>query len=253
MTNAVTISLWFNVFGALGGPACILDKAWKQPVYHDWTYRAWSFWYPTTGNGGTIDFMGNPIGGPPLDAGVHPVNNSQWYHVVCIADGGNGLWQIYTNGVLGRASIVTPFTLSTGPFPLVIGAPVAQTDGAQTGFYGAINDVRIYNRALSVSEVRQLYVYESAPPIADSDGDGVADDQDLCPNTPQGSIVDTQGCSIDQLVPCDGPATGGRWKNHGQYVSTVVKTALEFLAAGLMTEAQAEAIVCHAARSTCGK
>jgi hypothetical protein len=41
---------------------------------------------------------------------------------------------------------------------------VAQTDSAQTGFYGAIADVRIYNRALSTNEVLQLYAYESTPP-----------------------------------------------------------------------------------------
>src|SRR5690349_23911059 len=32
-------------------------------------------------------------------------------------------------------------------------------------------------------------------------------------------IVDSNGCSIEQLVPCGGPASGGSWKNHGQYVS----------------------------------
>jgi hypothetical protein len=85
--------------------------------------------------------------------------------MVFIADGGHGLLQVYTNGVFGQENTFTPFTLSTGPFPLVIGSMVAQTDSAQTGFYGAIDDVRIYNRALSASEVQQLYVYESQPCI----------------------------------------------------------------------------------------
>ena len=34
--------------------------------------------------------------------------------------------------------------------------------------------------------------------IQDSDGDGVVDSEDICPNTPDGEIVDSGGCSISQ-------------------------------------------------------
>jgi hypothetical protein len=91
------------------------------------------------------------------------------------------------------------------------------------------------------------------PPVIDSDGDGVPDDRDECPDTQPGAIVDANGCSIDDLVPCAGPASGGRWKNHGEYVSSVVKTAEAFVAARLITTGQKDAIVAAAARSSCGK
>jgi hypothetical protein len=87
---------------------------------------------------------------------------------------------------------------------------------------------------------------------SDADGDGVADSLDQCPDTASDSIVDSAGCSIDQLAPCSGPASGGVWKNHGQYVSSVAKAAESFLAQGLITEAQVEAIVSVAAQSNCG-
>jgi hypothetical protein len=86
----------------------------------------------------------------------------------------------------------------------------------------------------------------------DEDGDGVGDSQDQCPGTPAGSIVDANGCSIDQLAPCGGPASGGSWKNHGQYVSAVSQAAEAFLAQGLISEAQAEEIIGQAAESKCG-
>jgi len=86
----------------------------------------------------------------------------------------------------------------------------------------------------------------------DEDGDGVADSLDQCPGTPAGAIVDANGCSIDQLAPCAGPASGGAWKNHGEYVSSVAHAVEEFLEQGLITEDQAEAIVSEAARSKCG-
>jgi len=87
----------------------------------------------------------------------------------------------------------------------------------------------------------------------DSDGDGVPDGADLCPNTVTGAIVDGTGCSIDQLNPCAGPWSGGIWRNHGQYVSAVAKTAEAFLALGLITREQADMVVTAAARSNCGK
>ena len=86
----------------------------------------------------------------------------------------------------------------------------------------------------------------------DVDGDGVDDDVDLCPDTAPGAIVDAAGCSIDQLVPCSGPRDGGTWGNHGQYVVSVVRTARQFMKAGLITREQNNAIVGQAAQSNCG-
>jgi len=86
----------------------------------------------------------------------------------------------------------------------------------------------------------------------DADVDGVADSSDRCPGTPAGAVVDASGCSIAQLAPCNGPASGGTWKNHGQYVSAVAQAAEAFLAQGLISEDQAEEIVAQAAQSKCG-
>src|SRR5207249_8668785 len=86
----------------------------------------------------------------------------------------------------------------------------------------------------------------------DADADGVADSLDLCPGTSAGVIVDANGCSIEQLAPCNGPASGGTWKNHGQYVSTVAQAAEAFVTLGLISADQAEEIVAHAAHSDCG-
>ena len=87
---------------------------------------------------------------------------------------------------------------------------------------------------------------------ADSDGDGVPDAIDQCSGTPRGAIVDGTGCSIAQLVPCDGPRAGGTWKSHGQYVRMVIQTATDFLKARLITRRQWVEIVTRAAWSRCG-
>ncbi len=89
----------------------------------------------------------------------------------------------------------------------------------------------------------------------DRDGDGVLNSSDVCAFTPLGEIVDpANGCSIDQLNPCEGPrGTTEEWKNHGKYVSSVAKSANSFLEQGLITEEEKDEIMSNAASSSCGK
>ena len=86
------------------------------------------------------------------------------------------------------------------------------------------------------------------PVVTDADGDGVPDGSDNCANTASGAVVDATGCSIAQYCPCD-----NNWKNHGAYVSCVAHSANNFVAAGLITQAQKSAIVSAAGQSNCGK
>src|SRR5215472_4549115 len=58
---------------------------------------------------------------------------------------------------------------------------------------------------------------------------------------------------IDQLVPCGGPASGGTWKNHGQYVSSVAHAAQSLANQGCISEQEKGQIVSQAAQSDCGK
>lgn len=46
-------------------------------------------------------------------------------------------------------------------------------------------------------------------PVADTDGDGVLDNTDQCPDTPKGTKVDAKGCPVPKPV-CKTPVPGGR-------------------------------------------
>jgi|GEM_PF-1624650 len=81
----------------------------------------------------------------------------------------------------------------------------------------------------------------------DDDNDDVPDSSDQCLFTQPDEVVNETGCSIADLVPCLNP-----WKNHGAYVSSIAKTANSFLAQGLITQAEKDAIVSASANSTCG-
>lgn len=81
----------------------------------------------------------------------------------------------------------------------------------------------------------------------DDDGDGVLDGFDLCLQTEYGAPVGTDGCSVDDLCPCE-----NSWKNHGSYVSCVAHASEDLLEEGVIDEAMKDAIVSEAAGSSCG-
>ena len=91
----------------------------------------------------------------------------------------------------------------------------------------------------------------SAVITRDADGDGVPDANDKC--TGSSGAVNADGCTIDQLVPCTGPAGGGTWRNHGAYVAEVARVAQLFVAAGLITSAEKDAIMAAAGAGGCGR
>ena len=100
---------------------------------------------------------------------------------------------------------------------------------------------------------------------ADSDDDGVIDDEDHCPNSDQRPKVDVNGnapgvtsidnvlvehgCTIQDLVnECAAHA-----KNHGQYVSCIAHLANDLRKAGIITNKQSSEMKSSAAQSSVGK
>ena len=83
-------------------------------------------------------------------------------------------------------------------------------------------------------------------PDADCDYDGVPNKDDLCPNTPPGSVVDASGCSIDELAPCAGP-----WKDQKEYVKAVRDQAFRFWKERRITVSERNAVIQQAQDSNC--
>jgi hypothetical protein len=98
----------------------------------------------------------------------------------------------------------------------------------------------------------------------DSDGDGVPDIDDHCPDsildptvifgdvdTGVENRVDEDGCSIADLFAALEPESG--WKNHGQFVSKAVKLVKTLLREGTINADEAKALKTGAAHSNIGK
>ncbi len=95
-------------------------------------------------SGGNSDAMGSTV-----------LSTTQWYMVTCVYSLANQQLSIYINGVLDHTigSILTPNAATTAV--LYIGKDAATSNPYY--FQGSMDDVSIYNSALSVSSIKQLY------------------------------------------------------------------------------------------------
>ena len=89
--------------------------------------------------------------------GATVVNDGAWHHVVGMRSGDTGL--VYVDGVLdGTQDLPDGYDLSgTSQHNALIGAITSHTDDSLEKFFtGTIDDVRVYDRALSDGEIAQL-------------------------------------------------------------------------------------------------
>jgi len=108
-----------------------------------------------------VSYSGGPSGRNWLvwSSQITPVNT--WQQVIVTKAGINVT--MYVNGQVADTNQVANSTTPSGGY-LSVGV---QYDLASGSFFsGVIDDIRIYNRALSASEVQQLYAYESTPPTS---------------------------------------------------------------------------------------
>jgi len=148
ITSAITLSAWIRPTKV--ATASILNKATFNTSPKVFGYEL------------DLSSLGVPFfrlfddnlaaGGGRLNAiATYPTDGTTWMHVAGTYDGVT--MKIYVNGVL-NASKASTAPLTTNSLPFVIGAT---SDGlAARVFPGAIDDARIYNRALSASEVAAL-------------------------------------------------------------------------------------------------
>lgn len=108
-----------------------------------------------------------------------PINN--WYHWVLTIDGSTQ--KIYVNGVLKSTDNTFSGTTATAGVDFALGA-ITHTNGlspytdANVGFFqGKLDDIRIYDAAMSDAQVMQLYNTESTGRVAYYPFNGNANDE----------------------------------------------------------------------------
>jgi hypothetical protein len=89
---------------------------------------------------------------------------------------------------------------------------------------------------------------QALPP--DADKDGVADDVDLCPDSPPYELVGDDGCSV---CPCGGDVLGSIWASRTDYLHCVLDEVHARRADGRITRKAARPFVKAARNATCGQ
>lgn len=140
MTGSVTVSAWIRVESFTKSWQAIVtkgDRAWR--LHRAGSRKSVGFACSDLSRNQTGDLLGDK-----------DVANGQWHHVAGVLDGTR--MSIYVNGALDASAASSP-NISVNDYSVLIGAN-EQASGRL--FRGLIDDVRIYDRALSVDELRTL-------------------------------------------------------------------------------------------------
>lgn len=99
--------------------------------------------------------------GPSMVTSTTSLLANTWYHIASVWDSsGSGSLKVYVNGASEGSTSQSNYTASGVSDYVTIGAPIASSCSNSTnqGFNGIIDEVRIYDRALSTLEINNLYM-----------------------------------------------------------------------------------------------
>ncbi len=145
-TTAITVAAWFKLNS---------NKNWNRIVERDsWVAAGKTSWLLFTASDGTAIFGVSDTTGTQYNAVSNAVSAGTWHHVVGTYDGTLATQnvKVYVNGSLGPTTASTPSATFSSITALHIG-----NNDATNFLDGFADDVRIWNRALTQTEVTALY------------------------------------------------------------------------------------------------
>ena len=156
-TQAMSISLWVKVRTFTNAFSCLVYKAADTPTGGGFTDRSYSIWLRSDGgvhftstheNASSQTICNSPGGG---------IQIGQFFHVVAVVDAPSQVMRVYVNSSLVASCPYGGTAIRYGTFPLRLGGPFF-TLGDQSGLDGVLDAVHIYNRALTGSEISELFL-----------------------------------------------------------------------------------------------
>jgi hypothetical protein len=158
-----TVAAWVKLSAAPANNETILCKGYQgdseEEYCLDFTSAGKCRFYMRSGGGTEVAVVTTNI-----------ISQNTWYHLVGVYDKAHSIEVIYVNGLSNAVSVNTfQTTVLTNTSVVGIGnAQNAANSAFNLPFKGTIDDVRLYNRALSASDVFQLYTNkaDSVPIVA---------------------------------------------------------------------------------------
>lgn len=145
ITSSFTASAWVNTtYGAQGGFA----TRW----YNVSGRRSYRFFM----SGASLQLNLSSDGTANFSCVISAaINDGRWHHVVAVYDAAGTTVKLYKDSVLLTTCGSAPASLFNNNEPFQIGP--TDSDTVSNDLTGALDDVRVYNRALSSSEIQALY------------------------------------------------------------------------------------------------
>ena len=157
-TGAVTFACWFKVHRFPTWHSSLIYKAGATPTGQGFADRSYTLWVTETTQGGNFHMTATAVGSGQQTRCDPPGSRyglGEWMHVAGVVDANARAMRIYVDAVLFHQCSFSGPTILAGGFPLRIGGPF-QTAGDQSALDGVLDDLRIYDRALSAPEIRDL-------------------------------------------------------------------------------------------------
>ncbi|PZQ49098.1 MAG: hypothetical protein DI551_00145 [Micavibrio aeruginosavorus] len=153
-----TLSFWVNPTGTQAAGAKIIAKTYNSnasPIFN--SYAA-----SMTGQSGVVNFETGHTGTTDTLASGSRISNDSWTHVIMVYNPTNSLKKIYINGALSNSKTLATAVQydNTANGSLYFGQNGAASPTQR--FKGGLDSVRLYNRAFTDAEARQLYGFESS-------------------------------------------------------------------------------------------
>jgi len=162
-----TIAAWVNQSNNTNADTQMIvnryELGWAGSTYGN--YAAYYHFYLTDGVPGfnLRDDNSNHfrVDGPAI------VSDDSWHHIAGVLDSDMDLLSLFVDGSLvNTASLIGLTSITDSGSPLEIGRIFRCDFGSPIYYFdGSIDDVFIYNRALSISEVNSLYTGTSPVPV----------------------------------------------------------------------------------------
>ena len=190
--SGLTVSAWVQAdsgANAAGAWLIHLTSRTGEGGMAIWNAGSWGAWFK---------LVGYPSG---YYANQDTAIPSAWTHLVAVYKQGQFV-EYWVNGSLAQSNTVPNAPLYTDPyFPL--NSSIGNYDyapGPYNGFTGAMDDVRIYNRALAPGEVQALYQGEAASP-----------DYPMITQQPQSQSVQAGSTAIFTATATGSPPLSYQW------------------------------------------
>jgi hypothetical protein len=138
-SSDISVSLWFKCVGSTG----VVQRVFSHPATGTPGNR---IYFSTSTNASTINFTRGSITTSSM-----PLALNTWYHVVMTSN--SSTFKVYVNASTFAGP--TSYTTTGARADMYMGT----ISGSNEFFNGYIDDVRIYNKALTPSEINDIYNY----------------------------------------------------------------------------------------------